>query len=305
MGDRSAFAVRRSVCLRLHPKVMQEWQPTPARLALLEYANESDAEPDEMKARLTAYLAELEAGLKQWPYEFLAHYDELRPRLNAYPAQTRAYVLQGRKTTRPRPEAGRVFLDAHSEHVEKAAARIASIVDSNLKTALQIAAKFHDYGKADVRYQAWLLGGDRLAAQYAPKPVAKSGLEPVRRQGDLPKGFRHELLSLLFAERASDVNGGRRDLVLHLVASHHGRCRPFAPVVADENAQSLSYGDISICKEERDQDPPSRIESGIPGRFWKLTRNYGWWGLAYLEALFRLSDWEASEKEESEVGDER
>ena len=307
MGDRAAFAVRRSVSLRLHPKVMKEWQATPALESVVEYASQSDAEPDEMKARLAAYRAELVGGAKQWPYEFIARYDELRPRLNGYPAQEPPYVLQGRKTSQRRPDTGRVFLDAHSGHVERVAAEIAGAVDGNLIAALQTAAKFHDYGKADVRYQAWLLGGDRMAAQYAPKPVAKSGLQLVRGQqtAALPPGFRHELLSLMFAEGAPEVNGEMRDLVLHLVASHHGRCRPFAPVILDADAQCVSYGGISICKQEREEKPPSQIDSGVPERFWKLTRKYGWWGLAYLEALLRLADWRASEEEETEVGDGR
>ena len=305
MGDRAAFEVRRSVPLRLHPRVMKEWQPAPALKAVVEYASQSNAEPDEMKAWLTQYGAELAAGAKQWPYQFLAHYDELRPRLNAYPLQARAYVLEGRKTTRRRSDSGRVFLDVHSGHMEKAVRELAAGLENKLKAAFEVAAKFHDYGKVDVRYQAWLLGGDRMAAQYAPKPIAKSGHVPVRSQQavELPRGFRHELLSLLFAERAVEAKVETRDLTLHLVASHHGRCRPFAPVVPDENAECASYGGISICRQEREEKQASEIDSGVPDRFWKLTRKYGWWGLAYLEALFRLADWSASEKEGTEVGE--
>jgi CRISPR-associated endonuclease/helicase Cas3 len=58
---------------------------------------------------------------------------------------------------------------------------------------------------------------------------------------------------------------------------------------------------MSICKREREENPASQLDSGISDRFWKLTRHYGWWGLAYLEALFRLSDWKASENEGTEV----
>jgi CRISPR-associated endonuclease/helicase Cas3 len=67
-----------------------------------------------------------------------------------------------------------------------------------------------------------------------------------------------------------------------LIASHHGYCRPFAPVVIDEQQP---------C-------PAHHLASGVPDRFWRLTRKYGWWGLAYREALFRLADWSASAKEQ-------
>ena len=307
VADRAAFDVRLSVSLRLHPEVMKEWPQASTLRAVADYAGQDAAEPDEMNARLTAYFAEIETGAaRPWPHALLDRFQrgELRTRLITYPGNRPAYVLEGRKITHSsRQRSERVLLEDHLKDVAAEAEKLGARLGERFKQPLKVAAIFHDYGKLDVRYQAWLLGGDLMAAQYAPKPVAKSGLDPVGKQTGvgLPEGFRHELLSLMFAEKSPDTVGEARDLILHLVASHHGRCRPFAPVISDEDPHCVSYGRISVCRQERLEQAPHRLDSEVAERFWKLTRKNGWWGLAYLEALLRLADWKASEEEDAEV----
>ncbi len=116
----------------------------------------------------------------------------------------------------------------------------------------------------------------------------------------LPGTFRHEMLSVQIAERHAPLPDDRdlADLFLHLVASHHGHARPFAPISTDPHPPAvegrLGETHLVLSAEERARWTPHRVDSGLADRFWRLTRRYGWWGLAYLEAIVRLGDWYAS-----------
>jgi CRISPR-associated endonuclease/helicase Cas3 len=72
-----------------------------------------------------------------------------------------------------------------------------------------------------------------------------------------------------------------KDLVLHLIAVHHGRARPHFSV--DE-----------AFDPERPLSDVEALAVETPRRFARLQRKYGRWGLAYLESLLRAADWAAS-----------
>lgn len=129
-----------------------------------------------------------------------------------------------------------------------------------------------------------------------------------RQRCRLPDGFRHETLSAQLVEHLALLTGSReqQDLVLHLIASHHGFCRPLAPVVDDQDLPAVHVPaavlgkDLRITSTDRAKWlPAERLDSGIAERFWRLSRRYGWWGLVYLEAVLRLADWQASEQEQA------
>ena len=71
----------------------------------------------------------------------------------------------------------------------------------------------------------------------------------------------------------------------------------------DAQAGCVSFGGVSVCRKERLATPAHALSSGVAERFWELTRRYGWWGLAYLEAMLRLADWQASDEEHGEVSE--
>jgi CRISPR-associated endonuclease/helicase Cas3 len=204
-----------------------------------------------------------------------------------------------------------VSLDEHSDLVEHTAERLTRLcLPAEYLPIIPLAAHWHDVGKLDERFQLVLRQGDELALYTADAPLAKSRsitASPERRRqirasSGLPDYFRHEMLSVQLAEHIAPLPEDQHatDLFLHLLASHHGHGRPFAPVCLDEAPPAVegkrAETVITLDAAERAAiPPPHRIDSGIPDRFWRLVRRHGWWGLAYLEAILRLSDWYASE----------
>lgn len=160
-----------------------------------------------------------------------------------------------------------------SEHAEQVAARARQIADrlelpSHEIEALATAARLHDDGKAAARWQT---------AMNAPN----DGIYAKTKGGGnlrLLEGYRHEFGSLVKAERM-DLPDDTRDLVLHLIAAHHGNARPLISCNGCEDG------------------PPSYLESKAGDaalRFARLQNQYGPWGLAWREAILRAADQAAS-----------
>ena len=204
------------------------------------------------------------------------------------------------------------YLDEHLVAVGELAAGFASNVGlrDDLVEDLRLAGDLHDLGKHDPRFQRWL--SDGLPA--AGRPLAKSAwpswqAERVRAARDLagyPAGGRHELLSLALAQSAQLLaQASDPDLVAHLVASHHGFARPFAPAVVDKYPETVvaDHGGTRLCASS--ETGLAAAGSGLAARFVTLLDRYGEVGLAWLEAMFRLADHRRSQLEAERRMDDR
>lgn len=203
-------------------------------------------------------------------------------------------------------------LVAHSEDVwhwaEDFADRLG--LPDDVREDLVLAAWLHDVGKADPRFQKWLVGGSAVGLALLDEPLAKSSQtlrdlrasQQARQRAGYPEGYRHELLSVAMVARNADLldKAHDRELVLHLIGSHHGWCRPFAPFLDHPEdiqvAVSIRNGPEGANAElgAGTRHQLAQLDSGVTDRFWNLTERYGWWGLAWLEAILRLADHRAS-----------
>jgi len=235
-----------------------------------------------------------------------------RPETISDDAASDLSISDGDDASRAKEE---VSLADHTSDVHAVALDFAArALPPGFQAAVASAAVAHDLGKLDRRFQILLRNGDDF--EIDSEPLAKSARLPrsqrrrlvLRNTLGLPTDFRHEFLSLQLAQHlnAFPEEQSHRDCTLHLIASHHGHARPCAPVRIDPALAQGAAGEINLTclgialaldsSDRQRWQPAHHLAAGVPERFWRLNRQFGWWGLAYLEAVFRLADWEASRK---------
>ncbi len=193
-----------------------------------------------------------------------------------------------------------VSLPAHLSGVGKRAEEFASRLGLSIELIndLRIAGELHDLGKVDERWQAQMVGHDPVKLALRKIPLAKSlrGTRP-RRNAWPPN--RHEVASVALALSADGIlkQTHDADLVLHLVATHHGKGRPLLPIVRDSCPQALGYkvGDVAVSAQTDFSETSLALD--MADCFWRLCAKYGHHGLAWLEAILRLADHRQSEVE--------
>ncbi len=142
----------------------------------------------------------------------------------------------------------------------------------------RVAAELHDEGKKQPVWQ------NAVSNPNPDEPWGKSGRKGMN--GKILNGYRHDLRSMIDAlndPRFTSLDEAGRDLVLHLIATHHGFGRPhFTPEAIEHRANGLGPLDDRLSP------------AAIAQRFDRLQRRFGHWGLAWLEAVFMSADIAAS-----------
>ncbi len=326
IGDRAAHAAGRRV-LRLHEDVWRcdlgavPGQPSldiPPRPPAVENGDAADLEAD-LLDRWLKDAAQIVSG--GWLSEVLRGLTDARRRVLRF--HDSHYAIVGRHRSDATTEAEissftgvavglRAHLDGVGLFAHEFAERCCLPVD--IVRAIELAGRCHDIGKADPRFQRLLHGGNAYRTAVAPEPLAKSALPSSDRRARVraqersgyPSGCRHELMSAALLLRSPGVLGvdGEvdMDLVLHLVASHHGWCRPLAPVAVDADPIGVEFSAGGVVLRARSDHGLERLDSGVSDRFFLLVRRYGWFGLAWIEAILRLADHRRSEWEQSNGG---
>lgn len=194
--------------------------------------------------------------------------------------------------------------DGHQCSVESRVERFLRILDlpAEIRQDVMVAARHHDDGKKDPRFQKLLHfrlrepqsydDGTYLAKSRYYSPVYEAR---IRREMNL-RGWRHEQRSAAecWANR-NDLDANDLELVTRLAGTSHGHGRscfhdnaetliPRYVMEHDDTGPAPNISDIRHAAEELFDD--GMWERTIT----RTSERYGYWGVAYFEAILRAAD---------------
>ena len=188
-----------------------------------------------------------------------------------------------------------VELERHGQAVAARARAVALRIGlaPSLTDVVEHAGRLHDIGKADRRFQLWLDPAAERGVLVAKSKAPRHRWEAMRVEAGWPRGGRHEDLSARLVRAWLQHSPGwgeplQRDLLLHLVISHHGKGRPLVPPVTDGTTGTVS-AEVAGVSVEAPADL-GVVDWRQPARFRRLSDRFGPWGLALLEAIVIRSD---------------
>lgn len=185
-----------------------------------------------------------------------------------------------------------VLLEDHQNDVAERTRQLAENLGlaPEFSDALELAAKYHDEGKRDLRFQQ-MLGADAETGA-----LAKSGHRSVaeayraRSRSALPKGWRHEQLSALMVAASPEKVGEHRDLVLRIIGCSHGHGR-FSFAHDADFLLKEGYLPEGLDYEALKEQATRLFNVGYWDNLMEQTsRTYGPYATAYLEAVERAAD---------------
>lgn len=274
-------------------------------IATFDGASTDDVGEEELCGQLIEMLRRLPGHPSLEEGEWASFLDRLSP-APARPVGDVSYLFArgdraGRRSARVRVdafeelsfEASSIHLEDHLGSVGEAAGRIALTLglSEELVAAVALAGRAHDLGKGDPRFQRWLDPSGEEGGLLAKSSTRTERIEEGRIASGWPRGGRHEVLSarLLQAFFALEEPGHLdAELVVHLVASHHGYGRPVVPPVDDDAPVRVRarFQEVDVTAS----GDLGEIDWDQPGRFHRLCEHYGLWGLCLLEAIVRQAD---------------
>ena len=304
IGDEAASKQRGKSVLRIHKNLIPQWLDDQDGVSeAIGWLKETLRRYDDEEEDLSDLCSDLIEKLLGLPLK-----DEVRERLVKLQSNRNEIVYPHgillQELAEAKPALIReILLDNHCQGVAELTSISAIGLPAELIAALKLAAKLHDIGKADPRFQLWLYKADRMAMLSANKLLAKSvrpaywnEVRQYRELAGYPAGARHECYSVAMARNNQILDGTDNYLVLYLIGVHHGRGRPFMPTV-DDPGTTIKYELEGRQFNFSGQHHLEQMDSDWPDWFWQFCRQYGYWGLAYLETLIRLADQSQSAQE--------